>query len=453
LKFIDLGIAPDICAALESAGITDAFPIQQQCIPLALRGSDLIGQAQTGTGKTLGFGLPLLERAADSEPGVSALVLVPTRELAIQVAADLSQAASGRATQVACIYGGKSYEGQLADLKAGASVVVGTPGRVLDLVNQGELNLKQIQVLVLDEADRMLDLGFLPDVEKILARTPAERQTMLFSATMPDAILTLGRRYLNQPVHIRVSDPNESKTKAAIKQFIYRTHSLDKEELLGRILQSTGRGKTVVFTRTKIQASKLTDELTARGFQATALHGDMSQEAREKSLQAFRTGKRDVLVATEVAARGLDIEDVSHVVNYSVPEDEKNYLHRTGRTGRAGNLGIAVTFVDWADMHRWQMIDKALELGIPEPLETYSNSPHIYADLDIPAGTTGRLKAAAPPKPGEAKSRGAQTGAAARGSNKPRGAQAGPAKRVESGVTARNRKRRYRGSSGSTPEA
>lgn len=428
MKFSDLGVAPDICAALESVGITEAFPIQQQCIPLAMRGSDLIGQAQTGTGKTLGFGLPLLERVTEAGGGVSALVLVPTRELAIQVAADLTQAASGRDTRVACIYGGKSYEGQLAELKAGAAVVVGTPGRVLDLMNQGELKLSGVKVLVLDEADRMLDLGFLPDVEKILTRTPAERQTMLFSATMPDAILTLGRRYLNQPVHIRVSDPNEGKTKAAIKQFIYRTHSLDKDELLGRILQAKDRGKTVVFTRTKIQASKLTDELTARGFQATALHGDMSQEARERSLQAFRSGKRDVLVATEVAARGLDIEDVSHVVNFSVPEDEKNYLHRTGRTGRAGNLGTAVTFVDWADLHRWQMIDKALELGIPEPEETYSNSPHIYTDLDIPAGTTGRIKPAAIAKPRDTK----------------------PA---PSSASTRSRKRRYRGSSGSTPEA
>lgn len=431
LKFSELGISPDICTALEGAGITDAFPIQQQCIPLALRGSDLIGQAQTGTGKTLGFGLPLLERVADSKAQVSALVLVPTRELAIQVAADLTQAASQRNTAVACIYGGKSYEGQLAELQAGASVVVGTPGRVLDLVNQGELRLADIEVLVLDEADRMLDLGFLPDVEKILARTPSERQTMLFSATMPDAILTLGRRYLIQPVHIRVSDPSESKTKAAIKQFIYRTHSLDKDELLGRILQSRGRGKTVVFTRTKIQASKLTDELVARGFLATALHGDMSQEARERSLHAFRTGKRDVLVATEVAARGLDIEDVSHVVNFSVPEDEKNYLHRTGRTGRAGNLGTAVTFVDWADMHRWQLIDKALELGIPEPVETYSNSPHIHTDLDIPEGVKGRLKPAAAAQPRKEKS----------------------AKPESAGIRTRSRERRYRGKSGSTPEA
>jgi superfamily II DNA/RNA helicase len=443
LKFKDLGIAPDICEALERAGITDAFPIQQQCIPLALRGSDLIGQAQTGTGKTLGFGLPLIERVSKLG-GIAALVLVPTRELAIQVAADLTQAASGRDTKIACIYGGKSYEGQLAEIKAGANVVVGTPGRVLDLMNQGELSLKQVSVLVLDEADRMLDLGFLPDVEKILSRTPSERQTMLFSATMPDAILTLGRRYLNQPVHIRVSDPNEAKTKAAIKQFVYRTHSLDKDELLGRILQARGRGKTVVFTRTKIQASKLTDELIARGFQSTALHGDMSQEARERSLQAFRSGKRDVLVATEVAARGLDIEDVSHVVNFSVPEDEKGYLHRTGRTGRAGNLGIAVTFVDWADLHRWQLIDKALELGIPEPAETYSNSPHIFEDLDIPEGTIGRLKpaASAPAKPSE-KTRRAKTGSSPE-RNTP----------VSSPAKNRNRRRNYRGSKGSTtPEA
>jgi superfamily II DNA/RNA helicase len=239
----------------------------------------------------------------------------------------------------------------------------------------------------------MLDLGFLPDVEKLFAYTPESRQTMLFSATMPGAIVSLARRYQNKPVHIRVNDPDEGLTKADIKQFVYRAHSLDKDEVVGRILQAEGRGKTVIFCRTKRQAAKLADELIDRGFNASALHGDMSQEAREKSMANFRSGKKDILVATEVAARGIDVDDVTHVINYSVPEDEKAYLHRVGRTGRAGRLGIAVTFVDWEDLARWTHIDKELKFGQPDPTETYSSSEHLFTDMNIPAGTKGRIRA------------------------------------------------------------
>ena len=394
MTFKDLGIDSDICQALEGRGITAPFPIQEQAIPLALTGQDIIGQAKTGTGKTLGFGLPLIQSLGlDPAHGAKALVVVPTRELAIQVAEDLKLACSNRSTTVAAIYGGKAYEGQVAEIDAGAQIIVGTPGRLIDLSKQKKLDLQHIQFMVLDEADEMLDLGFLPDVERLFAYTPEHRQTMLFSATMPGAIVSLARKYQNKPVHIRVNDPDEGLTKADIKQFVYRAHSLDKDEVVGRILQAEARGKTVIFCRTKRQAGKLAEELIDRGFNASALHGDMTQEARERSMTAFRTGKKDILVATEVAARGIDVDDVTHVINYSVPEDEKAYLHRVGRTGRAGRLGIAVTFVDWDDLSRWTHIDKELQFGQPEPMETYSSSEHLFTDLNIPAGTKGRIRA------------------------------------------------------------
>lgn len=426
MDFSELGIDSDIVAALASKGITQPFPIQEQAIPLALTGQDLIGQAKTGTGKTLGFGLPIIQRlGTDPAHGAKALVVVPTRELAIQVAEDLTLASSNRNLQVVAIYGGKSYEGQVAQIDAGAQLIVGTPGRLIDLSNQRKLDLSKIECMVLDEADEMLDLGFLPDVEKLFAFTPAGRQTMLFSATMPGQIVSLARKYQNKPVHIRVNDPDEGHTKADIKQFFYRAHAMDKDEVVARILQAEGRGKTVIFTKTKRQAAKVSDELSDRGFSATALHGDMSQEAREKSMDAFRSGKRDILVATEVAARGIDVDDVTHVINYTVPEDEKAYLHRTGRTGRAGRTGIAVTFVDWEDLTRWSHIDKALELNTPDPIETYSSSPHLFTDLDIPAGTKGRIAASKRPsdwKPGDhEKPKGQRGGNSGKPQRKPQG--------------------------------
>jgi superfamily II DNA/RNA helicase len=397
LTFADLGIDEDIVEALSKKGITEPFPIQEQAIPVALTGQDIIGQAKTGTGKTFGFGLPLIQSLGKNpEKGAKALVVVPTRELCVQVAEDLVLATSNRDTQVVAIYGGKSYEGQIAEIEAGAQIVVGTPGRLIDLAKQKKLNLSDISFMVLDEADEMLDLGFLPDMERLFTLTPATRQTLLFSATMPSSILSLARKYQNRPMHIRVNDPDEGHTKADIKQFIYRAHSLDKDEVVGRILQAEGRGKTVIFCKTKRQASKVAEELIDRGFNAAALHGDMSQEARERSMAAFRAGRKEILVATEVAARGIDVDDVTHVINYTVPEDEKNYLHRTGRTGRAGRTGVAVTFVDWEDLTRWSNINQALELGVPEPIETYSSSAHLFTDLGIPAGTKGRIKAASP---------------------------------------------------------
>lgn len=401
--FADFGVNPLIVQALANAGIISPFPIQSMTLPVALAGHDIIGQAKTGTGKTLGFGVPLLHRAiGPGEPGYDelgegagkpqALVMAPTRELAVQVAGDLETAGKLRSVRIAQIYGGRAYEPQIDQLKKGADVVVGTPGRLIDLMNQGHLDLRYVRTLVLDEADEMLDLGFLPDVEKLVASTPAGRHTMLFSATMPGPIVALARRYMTQPTHIRASEPDDfGATVKATKQFVYRAHALDKMEVLARILQANGRGLTIVFARTKRTAAKVSDDLRERGFASGAIHGDLGQGAREQALRAFRSGKIDILVATDVAARGIDVDDVTHVINYQCTEDDKTYVHRIGRTGRAGKTGVAVTFVDWDDMPRWGMINKQLELEHPEPQETYSSSPHLFTDLDIPAGTKGTL--------------------------------------------------------------
>ncbi len=403
--FRDLGILTETAEALEAVGIINPFPIQEMTLPVALSGTDVIGQAKTGTGKTLGFGLPLLERVtvpADVEAGRAkpedltdapqALVVVPTRELCTQVTNDLLTAGKVRNVRVLAIYGGRAYEPQVEALKKGVDVVVGTPGRLLDLAGQKKLNLGHIKALVLDEADEMLDLGFLPDVEKIINLLPARRQTMLFSATMPGAVIGLARRYMSQPTHIRATAPDdEGKTVANTAQFVYRAHNMDKPEMVARILQSDGRGLAMVFCRTKRTAADLADQLKQRGFAAGAVHGDLGQGAREQALRAFRNGKVDVLVCTDVAARGIDVEGVTHVINYQSPEEEKTYLHRIGRTGRAGAKGIAITLVDWDDIPRWQLINKALELNFNDPPETYSTSPHFYEELNIPAGTKGIL--------------------------------------------------------------
>ncbi|OBF20133.1 DEAD/DEAH box helicase [Mycobacterium kubicae] len=410
LTFAQLGVRDEIVRALAEKGIETPFAIQELTLPLALAGDDLIGQARTGMGKTFAFGVPLLHRitsdtAARPLTGAPrALIVVPTRELCLQVTGDLATAAKyltvddGRRLAVVSIYGGRAYEPQIEALQKGADVVVGTPGRLLDLCQQGHLQLGGLSVLVLDEADEMLDLGFLPDIERILRQIPADRQSMLFSATMPDQIITLARTFMAQPTHIRAEAPHSAATHDTTEQFIYRAHALDKVELVTRVLQAQGRGATMVFTRTKRTAQKVADELAERGFKVGAVHGDLGQVAREKALKAFRNGEIDVLVATDVAARGIDIDDVTHVINYQIPEDEQAYVHRIGRTGRAGKTGVAVTLVDWDELPRWTMIDKALGLGIPEPAETYSSSPHLYEELDIPTGAGGTVGSASKPQ-------------------------------------------------------
>jgi superfamily II DNA/RNA helicase len=389
--FRELGVIPEIADALEAKGIVDAFPIQALAVPIGLGGHDIIGQARTGTGKTLAFGAPLLQSIEQGGKAPRALVVVPTRELAIQVTDDLQIAGAKLGSRVLSVYGGRAYEPQVEALKRGVDVVVGTPGRLLDLVKQKYLDLSKVSVLVLDEADRMLDLGFLPDVERIVEKVPAQRQTMLFSATMPGEIAALSRRYLTRPTNVRAESHTESEATPQVVQHVFQAHQMDKPEMLARLLQARGRGLTMVFCQTKRACDRVAEDLVKRGFAAAAVHGDLGQGQRERALRAFRSGKIDILVATEVAARGLDIDDVTHVVNYECPEDDKTYVHRIGRTGRAGKEGIAVTFVDWKDVQRWKLINTALDLPFAELVETYSTSEHYYAALDIPSDVTGDL--------------------------------------------------------------
>jgi superfamily II DNA/RNA helicase len=392
--FADFDVRAEIVAALADVGIVRTFAIQELTLPIALAGNDLIGQARTGTGKTLGFGVPLLNRlnlpgGAGAAP--QALVIAPTRELAVQVSGDIAAAGKKLGARVLTIYGGRAYEPQIDALRKGIDVVVGTPGRLLDLVQQGHLVLGGVRILVLDEADEMLDLGFLPDIEKLMAMVPDQRQTMLFSATMPGPIVALARTFLHQPIQIRAEHGTETPRTDHIDQFAYRAHAMDKTEVLARILQARNRGLTLIFTRTKRTAAKVVDNLVERGFAAAAMHGDLGQGAREQALRAFRSGKVDVLVATDVAARGWDVEGITHVINYQAPEDEMTYVHRIGRTARAGASGTAITLVDWDDIPRWKLICDKLGLPFHEPVETYSTSPHLYLELDIPDQASSTL--------------------------------------------------------------
>ena len=427
-SFAELGVRDEIVRALAENGIEHTFAIQELTLPLAMAGDDLIGQARTGMGKTFAFGVPLLHRiSGDASRPLNgtprALVVVPTRELCIQVYEDLKHAAKylraedGRAFTVTSIYGGRPYEPQIEALQKGVDVVVGTPGRLLDLAQQGHLQLGGLSALVLDEADEMLDLGFLPDIERILSRIPDDRQSMLFSATMPGPIITLARTFMNQPTHIRAEGVQGAATHDTTEQFAYRAHALDKIEMVARILQAEGRGATMIFTRTKRTAQKVADDLAERGFKVGAVHGDLGQVAREKALKSFREGDVDVLVATDVAARGIDIDDITHVINYQIPEDEQAYVHRIGRTGRAGKTGIAITLVDWDELERWSMINRVLQLDCPDPAETYSTSAHFYEELGIPAGAGGSIgdarktHGARPPRSTEDKPRTPRSGA------------------------------------------
>lgn len=354
--FNALGLRPELLQAIAELGYEEPTPIQEAAIPALLQGQDILGQAQTGTGKTAAFALPLLQHLDAESNQVQALILAPTRELAGQVAEAFYTYGKHLHTRVLSIYGGQSYSRQISRLRRGVDVVVGTPGRILDLLHKGELDLSHVRFLVLDEADEMLSMGFIEDIEAILDATSPERQTALFSATLPQRIRQLADKYMRQPRAITTS--REHITVAETEQRYYLVHESDKLAALARLLETESLTNVLIFTRTKIGAGDLAGALNERGLQAEALHGDLSQDAREATLRRFRADHSTILVATDVAARGLDIEDISHVINFDIPLDEENYVHRIGRTGRAGRTGIAITLVTPRERRRLQNIER-----------------------------------------------------------------------------------------------
>ena len=353
--FTELNLHPQLMQAIIELGYTDPTPIQSAIIPMMLAGQDVIGQAQTGTGKTAAFGLPILQNLEPGQSAVQGLVLVPTRELAIQVAKAIYDYGRYREARVLAVYGGQPYSRQITRLKKGIDVVVGTPGRLLDLIHQKALDLSAVRTVILDEADEMLSMGFIEDIEAILNQTPPARQTALFSATVPSAIRRLAERYMHEPQAISIQ-PMQI-TVAAIEQRYYLVNRADKLAGLSRLFEVEPITRALIFVRTRAGSAELADALDRRGFPAEVLNGDLTQETRERVLNRFRQNQVKVLVATDVAARGLDIDDISHVFNFDLPEDEEIYIHRIGRTGRAGKTGIAISLVAPADKGRLRKIE------------------------------------------------------------------------------------------------
>ncbi|MBU6329116.1 MAG: DEAD/DEAH box helicase [Acidobacteria bacterium] len=374
--FADLGVSADLAAALEARGITSPFPVQELTIPDALAGRDVCGKAKTGSGKTLAFGLPLLETVAKATPRrPRALILVPTRELAIQVRDELEPLARARSVGVSAIYGGAKMETQIAELEGGIEIVVATPGRMIDMIDRKEISLDDISQVVLDEADRMADMGFLPQVEWILRHIPGTHQTLLFSATLDGVVDTLIKRYQTDPAMHEVVSPQ-----VTVEQMTHRflaVHDMDKIRVAARIAAAATR--TIVFVRTKRAADRVAADLRREGVEAASIHGDLRQSQREKALADFSSGRLAVLVATDVAARGIHVDDVDVVIHYDPPEDHKAYLHRSGRTARAGESGVVVTLVLWNEELEVRRLLKRLKLDQPI-VEVFSNNPHL-ADL------------------------------------------------------------------------
>jgi ATP-dependent RNA helicase DeaD len=362
-NFSELGICDRIVTTLSTMGFEEPTPIQKISIPPALKGKDIIGQAQTGTGKTAAFGIPIIERKPEQWGKYPyAIVLCPTRELAVQVAQEINRIGSFKDVFALPIYGGQSIESQLKNLRKGVDVVVGTPGRVIDHIKRKSLVLKDIKIVILDEADEMLNMGFIEDIETILREVPRERQTMLFSATMPTEILTISKKYMNKPKHFSVDAAAMIVPK--IKQAFYEVREEDKIKALTRLVDVEGPSLTLLFCRTKREVDDVSGKLVQMGYSAGAIHGDFTQSHRDEMMRKFKKGEIDILVATDVAARGLDIPDVSHVINFSIPQDPEGYIHRIGRTGRAGKSGIAITFVTPREYRHLRLIEKAAKTVI-----------------------------------------------------------------------------------------
>ena len=359
-SFEDLHLDRKILAALKDMGFEEPSPIQKGTIPLALEGEDLIGQAQTGTGKTAAFGIPIIQKINEKDRHIQALVMSPTRELCIQVADEISKIGRTKRVRVLPVYGGQPIERQIRSLKRGIQVVIGTPGRLLDHIRRGTIDLEYVNFLVLDEADEMLDMGFVDDMENIIKNVPPERQTMLFSATMPRPILSISKKYMRAPKMVAIH--KEVVTAPTIDQYYYETR--DKVDGLCRILDTTDDCKMIIFCRTKKGVDELVIALATRGYEAEGLHGDLSQNQRDRVMKKFRSGQVDILVATDVAARGLDIDNITHVVNFDVPSDSESYVHRIGRTGRAGNSGVALTFITPREFRQLKLIERSIKTKI-----------------------------------------------------------------------------------------
>jgi ATP-dependent RNA helicase DeaD len=353
-EFTSLNLRDEVMQAIAELGYSTPTPIQAGMIPLMLSGADVIGQAQTGTGKTAAFALPILQ---DFQPQrhVQTLVLAPTRELALQVSKAMVEYGRHLNVRVLAVYGGQPYGPQISKLNRGIDIVVGTPGRLLDLIDRNALNIKHIRTLVLDEADEMLNMGFMEDVEKILAETPAERQTALFSATLPARIRSLASRFMRDPQSVTIKRDNTNAL--AIEQRYYLVHESDKTNALTRLFEIEPIKSALIFARTRAETATLANELVVRGIPAEAIHGDLDQNARERVLGRFRSNQLKVLVATDVAARGLDIDDISHVFNYHLPDDAEVYVHRIGRTGRAGKTGVAITLLSPKEKRRMREVE------------------------------------------------------------------------------------------------
>lgn len=356
MKFTELHLSENILKAVEKAGFEEPSPIQELTIPLALEGKDVIGQAQTGTGKTAAFGLPTLDKIDTSRHVVQALVIAPTRELAVQGQEELFRFGREKGVKVRSVYGGSSIEKQIKALRSGAHIVVGTPGRLLDLIKRKALKLDHVETLILDEADEMLNMGFLEDIEAIISRVPENRQTLLFSATMPEAIKRIGVKFMYDPEHVRVAA--KELTTDLVDQYYIRVKEQEKFDTMTRLIDVERPELAIVFGRTKRRVDELTRGLKLRGYRAEGIHGDLDQGKRLRVLRDFKNDNIDILVATDVAARGLDISGVTHVYNYDIPQDPESYVHRIGRTGRAGKHGQSVTFVAPNEMGYLSIIEK-----------------------------------------------------------------------------------------------